>query len=455
MGDPLQLRKFAGDSLYNLIRQGLTILIGLFTSIVFARGLGDAGRGIYALALLLPNLLLNFTSLGVDSSTIYLTAQKKYSQEVLVGGSLLLATLTSLLGLVAGVLLIFFARDLMFAGVPLNLLFLALMLIPIFIFGRILLGVLSGGQDFRAYNAAGIIPEIARFVLAVILVWWLHWGVLGAVVASVLSELLGVFVGAAYVAARSHITLRLIWNKDFVRDALHYGLKVYSGNLVQFLNYRSDKFLVNIFVGNAALGLYDVAVSLAERLWLIPNSIGIVLFPRVTSMENAEEDRVQLTSMVARNILWLSLLIVLIMLPFVDTIIVFLYGEEFRLAGQGLQLLLPGIISLGFSRILANDISGRGHPEINMIHASVALIVNVISNLILIPRLGFMGASISSSISYTLTAMMKVIYYSRLTKSKWTTIVLINRDDFRLWKKAALEIHTRLLELRGQFSAPN
>ena len=67
----LELHKFARDSSYNFFRNMWKILLGLAISILLARGLGKENRGIFALALLLPNMLYTFMRLGIGAATVY------------------------------------------------------------------------------------------------------------------------------------------------------------------------------------------------------------------------------------------------------------------------------------------------------------------------------------------------------------------------------------------------
>jgi O-antigen/teichoic acid export membrane protein len=438
MNEIIGLKKFASNSFYNFVRQGLTLALGLLSSIFLARGLGPDGRGIYALALLLPTLVLTLTRLGVDSSTVYYLARKEYDERTIIGSNILLSLALSLFSLLIGYLLIIFAGSVLFAGVTLPVLAMAMALIPLMMLRINLLNVLLGAQEFRAYNAAGLIPEVTRLVLTIALLWWLKWGVNGGLLASIGAELVGSLALLVIYQRRLKNLgqgLALAWDSRYIRSALQYGAKTYVGTVVNFLNYRSDKFLVNMFSGTVAVGAYDISVSVAERLWLISQAVSSVLFPKVASMENAEEERLTLTLLVARNILWSTILFSLILVPLADFVVVLMYGEEFQSSGMGLKLLLPGIISLGFARILANDIAGRGKPEINAIHTLIGFGINLVSNIILIPRLGFFGASISSSISYTATAVMKVISYRDLTGASIKSIILPTHEDVRLFVK--------------------
>jgi len=110
-------------------------------------------------------------------------------------------------------------------------------------------------------------------------------------------------------------------------------------------------------------------------------------------------------------------------------LITLLYSPEFQEAAFSLRLILPGIVLLNTVRVLANDIAGRGLPEINLLQSAIALAVNIIANLILIPLFAARGAALASTISYSVLAILTLRVYCRLTKVPWLSIYLPNRTD--------------------------
>ena len=88
----------------------------------------------------------------------------------------------------------------------------------------------------------------------------------------------------------------------YIKEAFGYGVKVYLGNIIGLLHYRVDLLLLNIFMNPAAVGIYSIAVAIADKLWMISQSAGLVLFPRVSS-ETDENRLSKLTPLVCRSIL--------------------------------------------------------------------------------------------------------------------------------------------------------
>ncbi len=442
------LRGMARDSLYNLIRQGWSIVMGLGISVLLARGLGTEARGIYTLVVLLPELLVTFLNLGIGAATVYIVGKGQHDLAQVVRQNTSLAIWISLASVAAGILCISIAGDRIFPDVPRIYLFASLVLVPISMITAYLSVILQGMQDFRLYNLVGMISQLLLLIFVIVFVWWLKKGIPGALVSLLAGNLGGLVLLVVILGKKFHIPnpIRLLPDPEYSRQVLAYGLKAHMSNIVTYLNYRLDNFILNLMSGAAQVGIYSVSVGLAERLWIPSNAIATVILPRIASLSGDEEARKEITPLTARFVFWLSLVMAVLTWLLADWAIVFLYGEQYRQSALALRLLLPGVVVFNLTRILANDIAGRGKPEINLYQSFAALIVNILANLILIPSLGAAGASISSTISYSVLAILILIAYCKITGVPWKEIIFLNQLDLvRITKTLRLYL-TRLTD---------
>lgn len=432
-GEGLGLRRFARDSSYTLIRQVVAIVLGMAISILLARGLGVEGRGVYAVALLLPRTLVTFLNLGVAPATVYFLGRGDRELEAAVRGNIALAFWNSLFAVLVGVIVIVWGGEALFPSAPIELLFISLAAAPLLLHTGYLLAILQGLQDFRAYNWVTMIPQLVMLILVLLLVWWIPGGPLGALAAFLGGNLAALIALIALLMQRSPtkriFVLWLDW--AYTRQVMGYGLRAHVSNIIAFLNYRADMFLLNLFTGAAAVGVYSVAVGLAERMWIVSSSVSTVMLPRIASLDGEETKRRQLTPLIARHVLWFSLAMGMVTWALARWGIVLLYSDAYLESATALRLLLPGIVALSFSKIMANDIAGRGRPEINSRQSAIAFGVNIIANLILIPRLGVGGAALATTISYSLLTVLKLVVYTRIAQVRWTDVLLLNREDWR------------------------
>ncbi len=430
MSQQLGLRKLAKDSSLNLIRQIWSMVLGLATSIVVARALGAEARGIYAVAVLLPSLIVTFLSGGISSALVYYTARGEFSLIESIHSSIIFSLITSAIGIILGLALTIFAHNLLFPGIPTPVLLLTLILVPITFFRDNSMTIFQGIQDFRAYNLVAIIPQGMIFLLTLVLVWWLQTGVEGAAFAVIAGNFVSLVMVYMLLSRRiqpgSVFPIRI--QKGKLYQLLSFGLRAHFSTIVAFLNYRSDVFLLNLLVSKTSVGLYDVAVSLGERLWVISGAVSMVIYPRVASLEN-ESDKRELTVFVTRALFWFNLIISLVIYVLAEWVIVLLYGEDFRNAGLGLRLLLPGIVFWNITRVLANDIAGRGKPEITGVQAAISAGINIAANLILIPYMDFLGSALATTLSYSILTFSMIFAFCRLSGATWYELIVPTRMD--------------------------
>ena len=447
----LGLKKFFWNIVYNFTRQGLSLILGVLTSIFLTRGLGVDARGIYSLVYILPALATAFANLGIASATIYLVAHKEIPEEDIFSINILLTLGSSLLGVVIGLVLAIFLNDVLFPGVERKLLFVAIINIPVSMLATNLAAVLQGKQDFRSYNTITLFLQVVQLILSFLLVWLLKLGIQGAIAMHLASSLLHLIV-LVYFLVKSkgigfHFNFERLYNHS--KKYMKFGLKAYIANVIGFLNYKIDKIILNSLMGSTALGYYDVSVVSAEKLWLLSNSIAIVVFPKISSLED-DEARNQLTLLVLKNLFFATVVIGIIAFFFIPPVMVLLYGVEFEPAIDGFKLLLPGIIMVSLSRILANDMSGRNRPEVAAVVAFIGLILNIILNYVFVPRFGFLGASISSSFSYTTIFIIRWVLFLRISGRRWFEFFVFNKQDIDFWKAAIRKFRTKISEKLNQ-----
>ncbi len=173
---------------------------------------------------------------------------------------------------------------------------------------------------------------------------------------------------------------------------------------------RSDILMVNYFLGTEATGIYSISANMADIFYMVPSSIGMILYPQVSAMmEGGWVYSRQVAKGTAIIMCIFCILAALIIRPF----IYFFYGPVFIGAADALLWLLPGIFALSVNMIFMNFMAARGMPLIVVISPFVALLVNVILNLYFIPHFGINGAAMTSSIAYSIMLMISLLYLSR------------------------------------------
>lgn len=431
-----------------LARQLVAIVLGLLQSILLARVLGTEGNGIFAMIVLYSHLFHTFLNLGIGPASVYFVSGGFVSYRQARHSILRLWAVLSVLGIGVASVIVYGWSDQLLPGVPRQWLWLGIAAFPLQLLQSLLVSLLQAVQDFRRYNATVVIPAAMTLLIALVTVWVFRWGVPGATVAMILGYGIGLVI--TWRAADEHLDfgIQVPHAADYMKQVVGYGWKVHLSNILTFVNYRVDTFLVNLFLGPAITGVYVIAVQLAERTWIFSQTVSTVLLPRLSELRHDEANRKTLTPMISRWVLVISAVASLGLALLASPFIRWFYGEEYLPATQALLVLLPGIVMGSFSRVLANDIAARGKPELNMYLAGVVVVVNIVANLILIPMLGMVGASWATTIAYTINAVVRLAIYAHVSGNPWYRSIWMERGDWELLAKGISILRRRLPQWR-------
>ncbi len=435
----MQKNSFSKNSLLTFLTEISVFILGLGSLIIISRILGPEGKGIYSLIILIPGLMMVFSNFGIDAANIYFVGKKKYKIENVVSNSLVLA-------IVLGIILIliflgvsqfdFFQKFVVSNKIPLFCLWLVVLIIPISLLSNFFRSILWGKGEIMNCNKIRIIESLVSLFGVIFLLLLLKQGVFGAVFSYVSAILLAALTAVFFLKKADSI--HFSFNRDLLKDSFFYGGKVYLANALSFLNYRLDMILIAAFLTPAAVGLYSIAVSIAEKLFIISGVLASVLFAKISSISDVEAN--SFTPKVVRHTFFIMILGSLLLAFFIAPLIKILFGSAFLPSVRPLIILLPGIIAFGVGGVISSDLAGRGKPQFAIYAAFVCLIVNVILNILLIPKWGIEGAAFASTVSYWTDTLVMILAFLRISQNSLSEVLLVKKQDFEDYKRLYLTL---------------
>ncbi|NQT04251.1 MAG: oligosaccharide flippase family protein [Planctomycetes bacterium] len=410
----------------------LTFILGLGTSIIIARVLEPTNKGIYALIVLMPTILLKFGTLGIEASNVYFSGNRKYTISSIGSNSLFYGVTLGL-----ALILIFwivnttemYQNFINSKNLNTSYIWLLMLTLPFSLISGFLNSILIGREKVIQFNCLSILGIGLQVIFLFILLILLDLGVFGAIIVSVVICPINLVLMIVFVNKIEKV--KFSFNARLLSDSLRYGTKAYFGNLAQFLNYRLDIFIVAYFLTTTDVGYYALAVGLAEKLWMLPGSIATILFPRVSSIKI--QDANNLTPKVSRNTLFIMLLLALGLLFVCKPVIRIMYGFAYLPSVKPFMLLLPGIVALGVGKIFTADLAGRGRPEFGTLAAFVSLAINICLNIWFIPKWGIAGAAFASTIAYSLATLIALIAYLEISGNSLLDTLIIKKQDIQTY----------------------
>ena len=419
----------------------LTTAFGLASRVVMSRMIGPEGVGVYSLVILVPSLALVFGNLGINTSNIYFAGNCKFELSDLVGTVFIS---TSALGILLMAIVggwAFVAYHTIFQDAPKVLAAFAILSIPFFYYLTNVMSLIQGRNQIGQYNLISLASVIVAFALLMSFLVLGHMGLYGAVLAWFLSTLFNALFSLSRLRILTPIPLRFKWT--IFNSLLTYGVNAYVANLAGFLVRRVDVLIVANMLGVTVLGHYSIAFTISELLWYVASSATISLTPYIAAADRTDSKHV--TNAVVRSTLW-GTGVLCLCVPLLDRFAIRLvFGSAFSPSIDPLRWLLPGILFGAVEKILAADLVGRGRPDIMMASAILALAVNVILNLVLIPIMGISGASLASSLAYGVAAIFTLTRYLRLTHSNWKDALVLRLSDIIYFKNFAAHIINKKL----------
>jgi O-antigen/teichoic acid export membrane protein len=404
------------------------VAAGAIANIVIARTLGPDGKGILALLGYGLFLATSLGALGGQAASVHLIGKGRFSKEEIsasVGFSSLLAGIVC-----TGAMWVLFPH---FRGtVPLTPIMIgatAAAVIPVML--RLnLSGIFLAGGRISAYNLTLSILSIGWMVGGVVLLVLFHGGITSAVLLWAAIQFLGSVAGVIWVIAIA--PPRPARFVPALRASLGFGLQTYIVSLIWILVLRVDSFILAHYRPAAEVGIYSVAVLVAEVVLNVPRSMTLPLNRRFASGGLLPAGR--LAARAARiggtGVLLLGIGILIV----ARTVVPLVFGRSFAASVPPLLWLLPGILALAIvSPLSLYLVQQRGKPIWTGTAASAGLIVNIGLNLIWIPRRGAVGAAWASSVAYTLHMVIVSLVFRRETGLGWREILVPRREDLKVW----------------------
>jgi len=415
------------DVLYRFFTQFGVSALNLVTGILIARYLGPSGKGTFVIITLTAGIMVTFGNFGLGQALLYSRAKKKYTNQELWTFSLIFAVAWGItLSGIAIIILWLVAPTLLKIKMD-SLLAMGICAVPAMLWIEFNRTYLMGGHQFKLYNLVDAIRALSWFTLAWIFVVTFRNRLKAAVAAWLIAAL--VTGGIQLILTWSPGKIRLKRFMTMGRDLFGYGLKTYLTTLLQFFNYRLDAFILNWFSTSAVVGIYSVAVSLAESIWQLCNAVASLVFPKVSALTGKEANR--LTPITSRLTLSTSIIMAVFLAVVGPWAIPYLYGKAFAPAVYPLWFLLFGVVAFGLVKILYGDLAGRGFPGVGGWVTGTALVLTILFDYTLIPLWQASGAAIASSISYTAAAALCTFYFTRITGIPHKEVWLLKVSDIK------------------------
>ena len=405
------------------------LAIGFVGSILLARLLGPADRGLLELMFSTANIAMVVTGLGLPFAVMFYAARRDANQGALLGNSLLY-------GLVLACVLVPLAwlfheeiAALLSRGRGGLAWVLAAAFVPVLFLDYTVRNQLSGALRFAAANVVTVTTTAAQVAFVIVFIGLAGLGVGGGVLA---------LIGATLLARRARPTVDV----PLFRRSAGYGVRVQLGTLFQLLNFRLDVIILQFFRPLREVGYYVAAQIVAELVLTLARAFQSSVLPLVSHYEGRSEQGATTTASLRHHTLLAGGAVAANAM--FGPLVLYLYGPAFSPAYLPFFILLPGMWFLGTAQVAASDLRGRERPGTSSLLAGLAVVVTVVLDLILIPPFGVVGAAIASLSAYTAFGIASLVVLARVSGIGLRALVVPTRAELVAYPRAARALAARI-----------
>lgn len=236
------------------------------------------------------------------------------------------------------------------------------------------------------------VPMLAAIGFAV-----LGFGVWTFIFRSILEACL-LFVGMQYISP-----WQVRWNFRILdaKKLLRWGSQMFVAQGFETFIHRFPRFIIGSTVGTAKLGHYRQADRLAELGHRLGGPINTVSLAAYSRIQDAEEWRSKALNKINYLLIRLSVLVALFFLFFGEQLVVFLYGEKWKLAGEVLRVFSLYALFITLGNNLKHFLYSQGQL-FKVIKMRGFQSVFLILSLLILPYYGIKGVALMMGLGYML-----------------------------------------------------
>ena len=424
----ISLQKISQGTGIYIIGALIGTILGFVGRIIVVRYISQSEYGLYSLALVLMNIFVIMSTMGLrEGSTRYIAYFRGEKEEGkirdVVSSSIKIALIasivfSSLLFLASNIIStnIFSSPEL---SIPLKILSIA---IPFAVLMDILTSI------FRGFDRAGpkvYFQDITRTTFFILLlggVILFKLSFIGVIYSYLASIVISFICFVAYTIKKFPLPIFSVkerFHSSHIRKKLLlFSLPLLAVSTLHLIINWSDTLMLGYFKTPEVVGLYNGALPIAQLIPIILISASFIYIPIASGLYSKKliTEIGRIYQVLTKWIFSLTLPICLISIVFPETVLNFLFGVDYIQAAPVLRILSFGVMFNVFLGLNSHSLVVMEKTKVIMFASLIGAISNVILNVTLIPYFGIIGAALASLVAICMTNIFNSIKLYQISK---------------------------------------
>jgi len=419
---------------YEIILKGASIsMFGLFLSklisyatIIIVSKIGSENFGLLNLSFSVISFLAMIFLLGLNSGVLRYVSYYlgKNDKERIKGTVLAALKICGIIGVVILILLVIFSNYIaieIFKKPELaSIIRILALMMPLIILTEIFV---STFLSYKKIEYTTLIRDISEKIVKLILIaifLSLGFGLIGITLSYVISALFTSLL-LFYFLRKDIFPVfdKRIKAKYNTKELLLYSLPLIMTGLLTMLQKWADTFILGIYRTASEVGVYNIAFSSAALLVMVPTALMSLFTPVITNLYGRNKIKeIRKISIVVTKWIFMGnmpLFIFLVISP--KSLLKFVFSTEYASGYSALTILAVAYVLLSITHVYVSNLLMVKKTKLISFLVLMSTLVNIILNILLIPKYGINGAALATLVS-------SLVFSTSIAISAWFAIRL-------------------------------
>ena len=387
--------------------QAISMICSILFNILCARYLGKVGFGKYIFAWSFVSIFIALGTLNVPAKAARDVARDFSRSETYLSNLPVLGSVLSIVVFLVSVLILL----LMQRDHDLTLITILFSGVTIFQIATACLSWWFQAYQELHYEALLVVSlSVAKLLLAIVVIL-LKGGLIALVLITVVANCVVLIL---CYCITTHRFSELRWRVDirfvgrFILQNVPFALSVAFASVYGNI----DKILLSMLKGDAVTGLYGAANQILIPIKVIPGALSLAILPVFSQLYGTDRRHFdRLLRSLLRYVLLIAFPMAIAFTALAREIIIVLFGEAFVDGSLVLTIAAWGAVAIFLNVTLGKAVLAAGEERLNAVFCGVGLLINIILNLILIPRFAHIGAAASNLAAEGIISVL-VLYWA-------------------------------------------
>lgn len=262
--------------------------------------------------------------------------------------------------------------------------------------------IFQATSKLKISSLVELIPKIF-LVLSILIMFFLNIkNIIFILVVLITSQLLTTIISFKWISLEWFFPVKT--NKKIIKEIFSFSYPLIFSSLASYVINYVDLIVIKRYLSVSDVGVYSLSYNIMRYLHQIIATIIIVTGPILIGLYTEEREdiiKTYIKRLIPQGIFAWSIILVIgiVCLPFFLPII---FGEEFNLSVLPAQILLVGLLINGIACFYSGVITTYKIIKPIVIISIIMSALNFIGDVLLVPRIGIIGAAISSTVVFSI-----------------------------------------------------